>query len=107
MKFILTAISLMIATFFFTQQATADIYKWVDKNGVMHFSDVPPGAGKKVKTIKTRNYPKPNQTQNSITSEPQVKTTPPPEKVPQKKKNNKRKRNQYHPNEVVIYTTNW
>ncbi len=107
MKSVLTAISIMIATFFFTQQATADIYKWVDKNGKMHFSNVPPTSGKKVGTIKTRNYPKPKPSQNSIILEPQVETTPPPGKVPQKKNNNKEKREQYASNSVIIYTTDW
>ncbi len=53
----LTAILIMIVLFFPDHQATADMYKWVDQNGIVHFSDTPPVSGQKIKTIKTPDYP--------------------------------------------------
>ena len=35
------------------QQAVADIYQYTDENGVIHFSDVSAGSGKKYRKIKT------------------------------------------------------
>lgn len=83
------------------------MYKWVDKKGIMHFSDTPPTSKQNVKTIKTRNYPKPSPSQSSVVSKTQIETETSAEKTYQKKTNNKRKEKRSYTNEVAIYTTSW
>ena len=46
----LTFVLLVIALFFFVNLAVADMYKWVDQNGVIHFSDTPPSTENQVET---------------------------------------------------------
>lgn len=97
-----TAIFLMLVIFFTYSQAAADMYKWVDQNGVTHYSDTPPGSGQKVKTIKTPTYPKTQQ-------EPaQVKPQIYPRKYlkkPNLPNNNKPEKN--YARNVEIFTTSW
>jgi Domain of unknown function (DUF4124) len=42
---------IILLTFLFAGAASADVYKWVDKDGKVHYSDAPPvtGEGKKLK----------------------------------------------------------
>ena len=101
MKSRVAATLLMIVTIFFASHAVANMYKWVDKNGVTHFSDVPPSSGQKVKTIKTRNYPGPNPVK------PQVDTPPTSKKALQEEFTNESEEKKKHTNKVVIYTTSW
>ena len=44
---ILTAVLSMFVLFCISNQAIAKLYKWVDQNGVVHFSDTPPANGQK------------------------------------------------------------
>ena len=74
MKNVLTAALLMIAIHFFANQAIADIYKWVDQNGVIHFSDSPPTSGQNVETKKTTNYPK-REGKRNYTNKVEIYTT--------------------------------
>ena len=85
----LTAILLTLVLFFPASQVSADMYKWVDENGVTHFSDTPPISGQKVKTIKTPDY---------------QETSPKPA---QQAEPDKRKQNKKSTHNVEIFTTSW
>jgi len=85
----LTAILLMLVLFFPASQVSADMYKWVDENGVTHFSATPPESGQKAKTIKTPDYP--------ATSPQSAQQAGPNEGKPKKKS----------PHSVEIFTTSW
>ena len=60
MKKLRTAVLLMIVIQFVATQAIAKIYKWVDENGVIHFSDVPPESGQKLENMKTPAFRNPS-----------------------------------------------
>ena len=49
----LTILFLTVAMVSFSATADADMYKWTDDNGVVHFSDAPPANGRQVDTLKT------------------------------------------------------
>lgn len=98
MKIILTATLLLIAIHFTTVTAIADMYKWVDKNGVMHFSDTPPKSEQNVETLETSNYKEPPPKQASTDAEV-VPAPAPEEKV--------KKESVSSGNKVEIFTTSW
>ncbi len=56
----LTFVLLVIALFSFVNLAVADMYKWVDQNGVIHFSDTLPSTNNQVETMERTNYPASN-----------------------------------------------
>ena len=87
MKKVLTAALLMIAIHFFVNHAIADIYKWVDQDGVTHFSDVPPTSEQDVEIIKTPNHPSSSLSPTPAKFQNDVKPTP--KKAPQGKIYNK------------------
>ncbi len=97
----LTVILLMLAIFYPANHVIADMYKWVDQNGVIHFSDTPPTSGQKVKTIKTPNYQSPGP--SSDTAEPQRHTDPAQKRAPRDEVPKKRN----YDNSVQIFTTSW
>jgi len=103
MKNLLTAASLIVAIFFFANQASARIYTWVDQDGLTHISDVPPISDQNVETIETPDYPAPSPD----SAEPQIDPRPTPIKIPQENVYNKRNGKENHTNEVEIYTTSW
>ena len=83
----------------------AEIYKWVDENGVTHFSDVPPASGQKLETMKTPVFREPSP--DPALSKPEIENKSilyenPTKNVFQKLKGKKRQTNT-----VEIYTTNW
>ena len=96
MKNLLTASLLIIAVILLLTQTKADMFKWVDKDGVTHFGDAPSTSVQHVETIKTPDYPAPSP----WPQEPQNDTTPTP-----KQKSVYNKKNDA--NEVEIYTTSW
>lgn len=101
---------LMIAAIFFANQAVANMYKWVDANGVTHFSDVPPPTKQKTTTIETTDYPDPvmeEETQDAAKGEAVVDPEPAPRKVVEKKKPKTSKMKKKKPDQVAIYTTAW
>lgn len=98
MKKILTATLLLIAIQFTAVPVVADMYKWVDKNGVMHFSDTPPKAEKNVETLETSNYKEPPP--KPAVSEAESGLAPEPEEKIKKEPVN-------HGNKVEIFTTSW
>jgi glutaredoxin len=55
---ILRTVLLIITILFISNHAVAEIYKWKDKDGGAHFSDVPPSSGEMIDTIET---PKPSK----------------------------------------------
>ena len=105
LKNVLTAALLMIAIHFFANQAIADMYKWVDENGVIHFSDVPPASEQNVETIKTLDYQAPSP--SPAPAKPQIDAKPTPKMAPQGNVYNKRKGRRNYTNKVEIYTTSW
>jgi len=98
MKKILTAALLLIAIHFTTVPAIADMYKWVDKNGVMHFSDTPPKSEQNVETLETSNYKEPPPKPASTEAEAGAASMP-EEKVKKASANSS--------NKVEIFTTSW
>jgi len=98
MKKILTTTLLLIAIHFAAVQAIADMYKWVDQNGVVHFSDDPPTSEQNVEILETYNYQEPPPKPDL--SESKLVTKPTPEKM-------MKKGNVNYSNKVEIYTTSW
>lgn len=49
-----TAIPLLLTCLLASPFAGAEIYKWVDENGRMHFSDSPPGEGRQAEEVKIK-----------------------------------------------------
>lgn len=90
-----------VAMLFPAYGATADMYKWVDENGIVHFSDSPPASVQEVKTIQTPDYPSPSQ--DTAPAKSQVPNTPAlggktwKEAAPQRSS----------PKRVEIFTTSW
>lgn len=103
MKNLLTAALLIVAIFFFANQALAEIYTWVDRNGVTHISDVPPTSDQNVETLETPDYPAPSPD----STKHQIVTKPIQIKVPQENAYSKKKARGNHTDEVEIYTTSW
>ena len=96
----LTVVILMLAILFPANLVLADMYKWVDENGVTHFSDTPPASEQEVKTIITPEYQSPSP--DSAVTKPKTYTKPsyiPPKRKAPKKRNIS--------NNVEIYTTSW
>ena len=98
MKKILATTLLLIVFHFTAVHAFADMYKWVDKNGVVHFSDTPPKSEKSIETYETSTY-----------KEPPSKPTPSesealPSPVPEEKAKNEAVK---YSNHVEIFTTSW
>jgi hypothetical protein len=50
---------LLLCTVLLPTLATAEIYKWKDKNGVVRYSDVPPPSNVKQETMYGKKIPKP------------------------------------------------
>lgn len=50
---------LLLCAIFLPTLATAEIYKWKDKNGVVRYSDVPPPSNVKQETMYGKKSPKP------------------------------------------------
>ena len=76
---------------------SAEIYKWEDKNGKIHYSDSPPpaGVGAEIKQFKDEPAPKEN-------FKPKVTPSPPPpmsERVKEKRA--------YSNVNVIMYMTTW
>jgi hypothetical protein len=105
MKNLWTAVLLMIAIQFGATQDIAEIYKWVDQNGVTHFSDVPPTSGQKLETMKTPAYREPSP--DPALSNPEIENKPTLNKIPTKNGFQKLKSEKRHTNTVEIYTTSW
>lgn len=99
------AILLMLVIFFTGSQVAADMYKWVDQNGVTHYSDTPPLSVQKVKTIKTPNYPKPRQEPAPVN--PQIYNRQHLKKPTLRKAPYKTKPKRNYASNVEIFTTSW
>ena len=102
---LLTTALLIVTIHFSASQAIADMYEWVDENGVTHFSDVPSSSNQNVETIEMSNYPE--QGSSPATAEPEISSRPTPKKVPQRKTDKKKVVKRKHTDKVEIYTTSW
>lgn len=80
-----------VVLLFAAAPGSADIYKWVDENGVLNFSDVPPTAGKAVESVKSIDSPDPSPVQ------PDARPAAPAAPASQKSSDNR----------VEIFTTEW
>jgi glutaredoxin len=90
-------------------QITADpigavMYKWVDQNGVVHFSDTPPASDQEMETRATTTYTAPAQTPDR--RRPEKASRPAPQKEDARKVT-QRKVSKPGDNKVVIFTTTW
>ncbi len=97
MKRIATTTLLLLIILSAAAPALADMYKWVDKDGVVHFSDTPPKSEKKVETYETSTYKEPPP--KPIASESEAAPSP----TPEKKAASEPVRN----DKVEIFTTSW
>lgn len=61
MRFLILTIPLF--TVLWTLPALADIYKWVDENGTVHFSDTPPATEGEVETVDAEPAYVPDETE--------------------------------------------
>lgn len=96
----LRVVAVLIAMIaFWAHPACAAMYKWVDDNGVVHFSDAPPASVRKVETIEPPNYPPPPPKAAKPPAAPGRRTAKPSKATvsPKKKVNH----------QVEIYTTRW
>lgn len=94
MKKLLFMACVLIMFSVFVQQPAAEMYKWVDKNGVIHFSDTPPKSEKDVEIYETSNSPQPNETKALKRSK--------------KKEAKSKQQDKAKPAKTVkIYTTKW
>jgi len=102
----LAAVIIVIVLALLSGPALAEMYKWVDKNGVVHYSDTPPVTPEKdVETIETPRYappsPKPDSKQSRATEKEASKSEP--------KKSARTKEDILgeYADKVVIFTKNW
>ena len=83
--------------------ARAEIYKWVDEKGVLHFGDIPPQQAVpslKVESVPIESRPTPdlNQTQPVVQPNKPLVPLPSPSAEPAP---------EYEEAEVELYTTSW
>ncbi len=106
MRKLLTAVILVIAMQLLVTPASAEMYKWVDKNGVIHYSDTPPAMPEEdVETMETTQYTPPSPKSDSAKS----KTTGKEKSDSEPKKTGNTKKNilDQYANKVVIFTKSW
>ena len=105
MKKILTTILMLIAIHLWVNQPIADMYKWVDQNGVTHYSDTPPASKQTVETLETPKYTPPSSIKDpeKPREDPKANSKSVPKKTALSRKN---KINQYS-DKVVIFTKSW
>lgn len=102
-KHILWILAILTGAIIYTSVAWADLYKWVDDKGTVHFSDVPPevrNTNQPVDTIPSappsKWHPTPTPEHNSRTSA--VQATPSPSQPSEV---------QPGPPKVELYVTSW
>ena len=100
-----TAAVLLIFFVITADPAVADFYKWVDENGVVHFSDTPPKSKQEIETIATPDYPPSNA--GIDIEEPENDLEPAPEKPARTKTYTRKKQTKTVTNNVEIFTTDW
>jgi hypothetical protein len=100
-----TAAVLFVFLVISADPVAADLYKWVDENGVVHFSDTPPKSKQEIETIATPDYPPPNA--GIEVEEPETYSEPAPEKPAIKKTYRRKKQKKIVNNQVEIFTTDW
>jgi glutaredoxin len=83
----------------FHQWAFAKIYKWVDEQGIVHFTDYPPKKGVDSTTIKVQ------PTQGSVSS--QYDSSQVDKIIGEKLTSLSRTQSRYEEADVEIYVTNW
>ena len=92
----LTILFLLLITLVFAGQAAADIYRWVDDNGQLHYSDSPPENVENVQKLEEGKH-------SVVTGVPAPKRTAAPvaETKPVAKKSNA------EAPQVEIFTARW
>ena len=105
MKKSLILLTLIIALLGPATHGEATIYKWVDQDGIVHFSDSPPASGQEVETIKTPEFREPDP--RPVTTKPKNSLKPELKQYPKTKSAPARKRALNDSDTVEIYTTSW
>ncbi len=106
MRNIFTAVIIVMAILLLASPALAEMYKWVDKNGVVHYSDTPPATPEKdVETIETPRYSQPSPKSDSAKSRMGGKKELKSE--PKKTVSSRKSILGQYANKVVIFTTSW
>lgn len=105
MRKLFVSVFVFFAFQFLISPAVAEMYKWVDQNGVVHYSDTPPAGDKKVEILETTQYspppPKPNATNSRENRKADAASKP--EKKAYIKKNSLDR----YADRVVVFTTTW
>lgn len=104
MKTAALALSVIVG-FLFAGSAVADLYKWVDEDGVTHFSDTPPSTEREVETLDTPE--KPISPPEAPSGNPDVSPAPPGPATAPRKARNPQLRPKAVPRSVDIYVTDW
>jgi glutaredoxin-like YruB-family protein len=102
-KYIIPVLALCLV-FLSWSTAGADIYKWVDQNGIVHFADAPPGKNGQAKDLESMPTVPPSQTaarNMSLQSEGKSDPAQPPPEEPVSEP--KPVRNA----KVELYVTSW
>ncbi len=106
MRKLLTAVILVIAMQLLVTPASAEMYKWVDKNGVIHYSDTPPAMPEEdVETMETTQHTPPSPKSDSAKSKATGKEKPNSE--PKKTERTKKNILDQYADKVVIFTKSW
>jgi len=105
MKKILTAAFLLITIHFAVVPAIAEMYKWVDGNGVVHYSDTKPADEQKTETFKTHDYQEPPPESGESVLDSLIETIS--EETKKIEKYLKEKKKADLKNSVEIFTTDW
>lgn len=100
------ALILVIAFQLVVSPAFAEMYKWVDENGVVHYSDSPPMTPEKdVETIETPNYTPPSPKPDDAAS--RADKTKASESDTKKNVRPKKSILDQYADKVVIFTKSW
>jgi glutaredoxin len=105
MRTLLTIILLLVAVHMSALQAEAVMYKWVDSNGVVHFSDTPPASQQEMETRDTSQYREPEP--KPASTKPKKVTQTAPAKPDRKQMPRTKKASVRSNNKVEIFTTSW
>jgi len=95
------AIIILTVSLVYISPAGADMYRWVDPDGVTHYSDTRPKAGQPTEVIKTPHHSEPIQNLKPVKTKTPLVRQPlkEPQKISQKKTSNKPR------HQVQIFTT--
>ena len=106
-KKILTIAFLLTAILFAVMPAKAEMYKWVDENGVVHYSDTQPADGQKTETFETYEYTDPPPESSESVLDSLIETISEETKKIEDYLKEKKKAEGKPKANVEIFTTDW